>query len=515
MSVNWGSFSGRQIGGRHPLLYLIIPVLVLFLLLLTWWKADDFLEAGSKLAPLVLLGLAALVFTVKPFYGLVAFLFILSLAPVSRIRFGPLPIYFTDCVLGASVLGMLWGKVVSQSRFPTSHIAKPVWWFLGLGIISNLIGMYIGWNVEELIYMGGRTAVTTLGFFLVLDNVRTMRRLKAIILALLFACVLSLILATWLVFSGDRVITFLTGVLSQHEDPGDLQAMYMHSVVHPALVNYRIRLPGWCATTYGGFLAMAMPAVGAAVVLAVKNSRKYLAALVVGAMFIGLILNYTRHGWIALGIGGIYLCVVYFKKLRPVFSTVAVSLAVVLVLPFATRFHERVATLKTPQKIGSLRGRIATYYRPLQTFKEHPGYIFFGRSDAMRKLYRHRGGKLAWGLGEETHKRANNSLLILMANRGVLGFAAFMWAFLTVWALAQRIIRRRVKIVNRQAADVAILLWGSLIVSFMCWFSDNYMTTIIPMTGFYWILMGLFASAYRLAVTEDTQTLGPARQLSE
>lgn len=171
-----------------------------------------------------------------------------------------------------------------------------------------------------------------------------------------------------------------------------------------------------------GYLEMLMAPALAVLATNLGRSRKMVAALGLGLGLVALIGTFSRAGWLAaaLSLTMVYVLLWRRKKLSPVVPV----MLLVLLSALALVFHEDIAGRLTGDDRGSARSRVPLMMMALTIIADRPalGVGANNYTEALRPR--------TPAFGNEWLFTVHNQYLLVWAETGAVGLAAFLWFLL-------------------------------------------------------------------------------------
>jgi hypothetical protein len=440
---------------------------------------------GPLVAPaLILAGAAAFIVLQNIEVGIWGIVAVVCLLPFATlpIDIGITPT-FLDVALG-SVVGV-WALRFATGRQRTivmSPVTLPLVIFMIVAVFAFIFGLGNGPLTPALIRDFGELLLS-LGFVLVIvDYCRSWERLDRLVAVILLAgaAAAAIGIVLW-VIPEDTANNALTS-LQRIGYPGGWVIRYIEE--NPEL-SERAIATSIDPNVYGGLLVLVGSLAGPQLVSRRPIFPRWLAAVVVGLIFIALFLTFSRGAMVGLAAGLGLTALIRYRKLIPYMILVALLM---LVLPvtqaYVARFVEGVMgqDLATQMRFGEYRDALTLIGRyPLF------GVGFAGSPDI--DLY----------LG------VANVYLTIGQQMGLLGLGAFFAAMITVFGYA---FQHRDWFKQHPHRDSLWLgLHGALAGGLVAGIFDHYLFNLEfhHAVTIFWMLVGLAVAATRLAQREQEQ----------
>ena len=162
------------------------------------------------------------------------------------------------------------------------------------------------------------------------------------------------------------------------------------------------------------------------------------------AAFIGLLVSFSRSGWVGFIASAVTLLILYPKFLR---ATVVLGIVTVLLLFLLPQEHVSGFSKRiTPEMDDSMRARVGAYNSAWRMFTDHPlfgvGLGSFNERFLEYKVPQARFPK-NYIRGSEKGMEAHSTYLQLLAETGAFGFMAFVCLILSVSVQLIRLLSRK------------------------------------------------------------------------
>jgi hypothetical protein len=411
--------------------------------------------------------------------------YVALIAAICLLPFGALPINvgfkptFLDLAVVA-LFGVWLAQRVSgrQGRLIGVPIGLPVLIFLALALATFVAGLGHAPLTQTVARHFAEVILSILLFFMVVDTVRDEARLAKFARAVMIAGFLAALAAIVLYVLPDRTTVELLSslrIFGYPEGPGVLRFIRDD----PSLPQ---RATGTSVdpNVLGGLLIMTLSISIAQALSARPILRRRWMWPIVATMTVALVLTFSRGSFLGAGAALLGLGVLRYRKLLPL---LALAVVVILALPqtqdYVRHFFEGLQgeDLATQMRFGEYRDALTLIGR----------YPIFGV-----------GFTGAPDLG--TYIGVANVYLLMAQEMGLVGLGAFLLAMLTLFGWSWR-ARRAV----RAAPRLEALWWGlhaALAGALVGGIFDHYFFNLDfhHSVAFFWLLVGLAASATRLAL---------------
>lgn len=250
--------------------------------------------------------------------------------------------------------------------------------------------------------------------------------------------------------------------------------------------------PGGTVGNVNGFaryLGFLLPV--ASVLMLTTRDRKLLGLSFVAALggLVALILTQSRSVWgsyaVAMAAALLFILLRHLVTLRTI-KRIGVAVALTMVLAFV--YGESVYSRLTGDDHGSANSRITTARVAFDIIADHP-LIGVGANnyDSYIRQY--------WRIEDPFTKVAvvHNNYLLILAETGFIGFAAFLWL---LFALFVRILRA-MKSRSKYFREVAVGLFASLITFLLASLADGYKSSLTLMYLF-WTVAAITEALIRM-----------------
>jgi O-antigen ligase len=209
--------------------------------------------------------------------------------------------------------------------------------------------------------------------------------------------------------------------------------------------------------TAGGYLEILI--VPALAVLATPLARRYklLAVSAVGLGGLGLLLTYSRGGWIAVALSVvIFLVFAWYRRWISAWLPITLALCALLV---GGLFQERVAARLAGDETNALRGRIPLIQLAWQIICDHPVTGVGINNDA---LVTDQYAALPQFRGEWLYM-VHNKYLLEWAELGLFGLAVFVWFLVSTLRAGWRVWQSQDALLAPLALGLAAAILGQMI----------------------------------------------------
>jgi len=279
-------------------------------------------------------------------------------------------------------------------------INAPIIVYFTICLISSLVGIISGHlQFKDSFFYLLKYFEYFLIFFMVSNNLRSMRQVKTLVYFLLFTCFIVCVISWFQIPSGER-----------------LSAPFESEGGEP--------------NTFAGYLLIMMALMLGLFAYAQGRRQKLLWLSLFGFAFVPFVMTLSREGWVSF-IPLLGTFIVLDKKAR--YPLIALSLAGLIAMPYVL-----------PEKVR---------HRAEDTFAQEKKYEIFGRKlyvsestaaridswgVAMRRLSR----KPFFGYGVPGGKVIDNQYTRVMIETGFLGLFAFLWLLVTLFRLSIKTYRQ-------------------------------------------------------------------------
>ena len=179
------------------------------------------------------------------------------------------------------------------------------------------------------------------------------------------------------------------------------------------------------------FLTCLIPLAASMLLTNISWAYKVLALTTVGLGGIGLILTFSRGGWLG---GGTALLIVFIGAWRAGWLSTARLLWLVMIGgSFALVFHDAILVRLTSDDSGAAYSRWPLMQMAFQMFLDHP---FFGVGSNNFALVMPR--YMTSAVGADWLYTVHNKYLLVLTQNGIAGLLAFMWVLLVALRSAYR-----------------------------------------------------------------------------
>jgi O-antigen ligase len=223
---------------------------------------------------------------------------------------------------------------------------------------------------------------------------------------------------------------------------------------------------------------------------ALSRSARIISAVGFGVGIVGVIISFSRAGWLAfaVGTGVLLLCFIRWKQWRIIAGATAAgtALAVAFALPFARYIKQRL--FEAPPEL--VHARFETYQMGFALWKFSP-YTGIGANAYMVGVQ----DKLGVVEGDPYFVPAHNMLMLLLVEMGPLGMLAFVLLTIVAAAFCWRVVAR--------AKDPILQSLAAALLAALVALHVEGVTDPIYVTGvtyyLFWFELGLIGAVYRLA----------------
>ena len=416
--------------------------------------------------------------------------YVALIAVVCLLPFGALPVNvgfrptFLDLVMVALFVVWLMRRVTGkQGRLVSVPVGIPILIFLALALASFVAGLGHAPLTQTVARHFAEVLLSVVLFFMIVDTVRDEARLARYVRAIAIAGFLASLIAIVLYLLPARTTMELLSRLSVFgypEGPGVLR--YIRD--DPSLTQ---RATGTAIdpNVLGGLLILTLTLCAAQVFAAKPVIRRFWAMLMTATMGLALILTISRGSFLGAGVAMLGLGLLRYRRIIPV---VALAVAVILILPqtqgYVTHFFEGLQgeDLATQMRFGE-------YKDALTLIQRYPifGVGFTGSPDL------------------DTYLGASMVYLMIAQQMGLVGLAAFLLVMLAlfVWSWRARRAVAASPVLEPMWWGLHAALAGALIggVFDHYFFNLDFHHSVV----FFWLFVGLAASATRLAPIPHTE----------
>lgn len=446
-----------------------------------------------------------------------AFLLCVLLAiPRARIVIGG-PVYLLD-VLGAILL-MFPMKGVFHHWVPKSSLSDVVSIYLGLVVLSELVGLILYGTIFESVYMMARFTLAICLFFCLprlITRPRDMQPLfQGLVIGVLFAAIITILYS----LGPTRDIVLHTVYSIDVINPG-WDRFVQHSLLYGAgeAAMRGTSLVG-AATFTAGFLGLSWPLTFVAFqLLKAKPLWRLLSLSAAVVSPIAILMTYGRTAWLMVIVVGLLIVLFNMANMRRMVIVVASLLAMSMVvfkvdteLFYFDRITEAAqVAVDQPSQDESVSERVLSYTQPFAHLMNNPSWLFFGVGRAGSKATER--GVIEGQLYDEGELATHS------------GFAMSFYSFgmpaavcqIAMLILSFTMIRRRIRISLKVGNDR--ILWQSMLMSWCCmviwWLSGHGMVGeprgVMLLFFFYGLIMA-FEKLATLAYIEKVASLRPAQ----
>jgi hypothetical protein len=422
-----------------------------------------------------------------PGIGLFAvFVFVLTAAPRTNVRIGPMPLYLVDVLMVGVILYALGAGRFPRGGRPFQGIVFTLFVFAMLGELS---GALQSGGILDAVYLAGRTALAFLTFYAASQLVRGPKDLELV----LKAAVLGLSVTAVMMILTSLPMT--RGFVASHI----LSIEYIEPAASTAAEAYLEDTEGGVrgrtlvgVSILGASFINALWPLGALLLRWPGRLGTWrtvaLAACLLAPM--GVLMSYSRGP--ILGTILIVLCVVLFgihRIRRGILLPVAVGTGIVLFIGIGSQifFFDRLtnrtqAVFEDPLADERESERLLAYSEPFAHAAAHPLFLVIGEGNAIRRT----------DMDEERSARANHALLAqAYYTHGMI--AAFLYIYLIFAALlrAYRYFRRSSSTVGAFYSQAVLLS----LVAILPWAAFGHsIVSETRGTMLFFLLIGLLAS---------------------
>ena len=412
--------------------------------------------------------------------------YVAMIAVVCLLPFGALPINvgfkptFLDLVIVALFFVWLMQRVTGkQGKLVTVPVGVPILVFLALAVASFVAGLGHAPPTQTVVRHFAEVLLSIFLFFMVVDTVRTEARLTKFVRAILLAGFLASIIAIVLYVLPDRTTMDLLArlrVFGYPEGPGVLRFIRDD----PSLTQ---RATGTSVdpNVLGGLLIMTLALSVPQNFGARRIMPRVWSVVIAATMAVALILTISRGSFAGVGMALLGLGLVRYRK---VLVVVLVVVGLILVLPqtqaYVTHFFEGVQgeDLATQMRAGE-------YQDAFSLIGRYPifGVGFTGSPDL------------------DTYLGVSSVYLLMAEEMGLVGLGAFLMVMLTLfgWAWRSRRAARASPVLEPMWWGLHTALAGAMVGGVLdhYFFNLDFHHSVV----FFWLYVGLAASATRLAVS--------------
>ncbi|MCP4361934.1 MAG: O-antigen ligase family protein [Chloroflexi bacterium] len=446
--------------------------------------AGIILAYGGPLAGVALLLAGAAVFIVLRdieigFWGVTAVICLLPFATLP-IDIGLTPT-FLDLALGAVVgvwaLGLVTGK---QRDVVTSPITLPLGLFIIVALFAFIFGLANGPLTPTLLRKFAELILSLLFVFVIVDYGRRWEQLERLVKALLLAGAGAALLGIGLWLLPDDTANTLLNYLVRLGYPGGWVIRYIEE--NPELSERAIST-SVDPNVFGGLLLMLGAVAGPQLVAKRPLFPRWLTFGIVGVIFVGLVLTFSRGAMAGLAAGLGFVALARYRRLIPYMAAVGLLFMLMPVTQgYIGRFSEGILgqDLATQMRFGEYKDALILVQRyPLF------GVGFAGTPDI------------------DIYLGVANVYLTIAQVMGLVGLLAFFAVLGTLFGYA--FLNRHIFKGDDRRDAVWLGLHAALVGGLVAGLFDHYLFNLEfhhAVTAF-WLFVGLAVAATRLGVEES------------
>jgi hypothetical protein len=334
------------------------------------------------------------------------------------------------------------------------------------------------WHFGILATFAAGSLVAALRFG-VLDRYELLNKDIGLLLSFLSYAALTSLIVEWDDLRRILRVFVVTVVLQNIFSVGGFLAGYFFGVANPFTRYGGLRLSGMLLdpNAYGGLLAAALVICEGATLGPAPLFKGPALWLFRATLAMGLLFTFSRSAWIALALGLLLLCAVHAKVAIRLLIAGIVGVPCLLLLMgnrFLPVFEEMASR---PRQV---QGRFDLIHDAFQAFTRHP---ILG------------GGIGSFRLGEG--EIAHNTAMWFLADFGIVGFIVLLgfvgWFFVKGWSAYRRApVREQSVVLSALLAHTAMF---GLAMGIEAFYQRHW-----------WLVLGLIASSYCLAIRRTTGT---------
>jgi len=367
-----------------------------------------------------------------------------------------------------------------------SPLMWPVIIFILASVFSYLVGLVHGARLLIVVFRLIRTTFFAYIFFVVINNVKTRKQLKRLVVISLICAtiVASFGLLQWALGQGWAE-HFSRTVLDKIGYPKNVNYVAGESAGKVYRVNSTFAHPN----VLGAFLVFFLPLI---ISLMWCYKRFSARLLLFAAMIINLACLYftgSRAAWIAAVVIAVLYCIFGLLDRRMILAVAVVALLVIMIVMLVHPPQYVQDRLTGWAANVSTRSKIYQYKEGIALFLQRP---FFGLGEGTM------GYQLKMGNLRETWTAVENIFLFYAVSEGVVGLLTFMliWAFF--WGMLLSVWRKRqMEPFLRYTSEALILgMVGTAVSSLF----GAWLLFAIPMLTIWWFYISLGASIYNVSL---------------
>lgn len=241
-------------------------------------------------------------------------------------------------------------------------------------------------------------------------------------------------------------------------------------------------------TEAAGMVVLLLAPAAGVLLTRVRRACKGLAAFAFVLGGVGLVLTFSRGGWVGAVVSGAILSLAAWRRrwLRPSFFVVfaVVSLSVGLV------FHERIEARLFGDDIGSAVSRIPLMKLAFEIIQDHP-WLGVGVNNYADWMIRP-ALEAGWTWVAVVH----NKYLLVWAETGIFGLAAFLWFLLATLRQGWACWRLNDRFLSPLAMGFTAGIAGQMVHMFVDIFDSR------PLVQGLWLVAGLLAAVRNLGAAD-------------
>ena len=451
---------------------------------LTAVTAGIILAFGGPLAALALLlaGAAAYVVLRNIELGFWGVILVISLLP-----FATLPIdvgitpTFLDLAL-AAVVGVWALRIVTgrQRTIITSPVTVPLLIFILIAVFAFIFGLANGPLTPTLLRKFAELILSISFVIVIVDYASSWERLERLVKVVLLAGAGAAVIAIGLWLLPDETANSFLNVLARLGYPGGWVIRYVEE--NPALAERAIGT-SVDPNVFGGFLVLLGSLAGPQLVAKRPLFPRWFTFLMVGAIFMALILTFSRGAMLGLAAGLGFVAVARYRRLLPY---MLIGGLLLLLLPISQEYVARFLEGFQGQDLAT-QMRFGEYRDALRLIQRYPlfGVGFAGTPDI------------------DIYLGVASVYLTIAQTMGLMGLTAFFVVIGTVFGYAffNRQIFRRNERLDPVWLGLHAAQNGALVVGIF----DHYLFNLVfqHAVAMFWLFVGLAVAATRLGQNQN------------
>lgn len=383
---------------------------------------------------------------------------------------------FLDVALGATVGVWLLRIVTGQQRtIITAPVALPLLLFIIVAVFAFIFGLANGPLTPTLLRKFAELLLS-LGFVLVIvDFCADWRRLERLVKVLLLAGVAAALVAIVLWLLPEDTTNTLLNTLTRLGYPGGWVVRYIEE--NPELAERAIGT-SVDPNVLGGLLLMLGALAGPQLVAKRPIFPRWGTAVIVGLIFVGVVLTFSRSAMLGLAAGLGFVAIVRYRRLLPYMLVVGL---LILLLPVTQEYVARFVEGFQGQDLAT-QMRFGEYRDALRLIGRYPvfGVGFAGAPDI------------------DIYLGVANVYLTILQMMGTVGLFFFLVVILTVFGYA--FLYRRWFKAHPRRDSLWLGLHAAIVGGLVAGFFDHYLFNLEfhHAVTVFWLLVGLATAATRL-----------------